>query len=210
MRARLTFLTCTLTLAVALPAFGQSYETVIANARNGQGYEPAAIVAGWERDESFSVIAIAHDGQRKDAAGVALDWKVTLTTGPRGAPDDDDQEDERYLAPDQKPKAPNARKARRGPAEPVRITTWSSSTCPAVMARVEALKPLTNFVFDPPALKGEARPPGDGREGFDLWIRAGAAELKKSSEQPGSPLGQWFAATLTDLKACPATSTQVR
>ena len=210
MRAPIAPLICAFTLACALPAFGQSYETTVANARNGQGYEPAAIVAGWEQDDSFSVIAIARDGQRKDSAGVALDWKATLTTGPRGAADDDDEEDERYLAPNQKPKDPKPVKARRGPPEPVRITTWSSTTCPAVMARVEALKPLSNFVFDPPALKGEPRPPGDGREGFDLWIRAGAAELKKSSEQTGSPLGQWFAESLAALKACPATSTQVR
>ena len=136
MRTRLVLLTSIFTLAGALPAFGQSYEMVIANARNGQGYEPAAIVAGWERDESFSVIAIARDGQRKDAGGLALDWKVTLTTGPRSEADDDDAEDERYLPPDLKPKNPNPRKVRNAPPEPFRVMTWASPSCPAVLARM--------------------------------------------------------------------------
>jgi hypothetical protein len=210
MHTPIRLLPCILSLAGALPAFGQSYETVVANARNGQGYEPAAIVAGWERDESFSVIAIARDGQRKDASGVALDWKASLTTGPRGRADDDDVEDERYLPPDLKARDATPRKTRKGQPEPFRVITWSSTTCPALLARMAALAPLTNFVFDPPMLKGEPRPPGDGREGFDLWIRAGAAELKKSSELRGSPQGAWFAETVSALGDCPPTSTQVR
>jgi hypothetical protein len=185
----------------ALPATAQDYYGTVATARHGNGYAPAAIVAGWERDTSFFVLAIAPDGERAGSVGVGLDWKATLTTGPKAAAEDDGQPDDRYL--DLKP-APK----RVGPALPPvprSEVIYSSRTCPAVVARMEALKPLAGFEFDPPALTGnQDGPNGDGHEGFDLWMRIGPAELNKSAGTEQSALGRWFNTTLKALAACPA------
>src|SRR5215510_2809528 len=88
--------------ALAAPAFAQDYYTSTANVRHGNGYTPSTIVAGWEGDESFAVIALAPDGKRvagqtaAQAAAQATDWKAIVITGPRAAAEDDNEEDERY------------------------------------------------------------------------------------------------------------------
>src|SRR5689334_245168 len=86
----------------AAPAFAQDYYTSTANVRHGNGYTPSTIVAGWEGDESFAIIALAPDGKRvagqtaAQAAQSATDWKAIVITGPRAAAERDDEEDERY------------------------------------------------------------------------------------------------------------------
>lgn len=209
MRRQILTLAAAMSALLAAPAAlaqtGESYERTISNARNGQGYEPAAIVAGWERDADFSVLAIARDGDRRGNASIAADWKATLIIAPRTEAEDEEEEDERYLPPgavrpaqraEERPEAAPA-------AAPMRVVSWSSRTCPAIMRRVRELRPLTSFTFDPPELRGEAAAPGDGREGLDLFVRAGAAELSKSAESPDSALGRWFIATVAALEACP-------
>jgi hypothetical protein len=186
--------------AAALPAAAQDYSATTAAAKHGNGYEPSAIVAGWEREESFTVIAIAPNGDRKTGAAIAGDWKATVTTGPRAEADDDNEEDERYL---DKLKT-NPPKRDRGPPVPRTQATYFSLTCPAITARMQALKPLTTFEFNPPTLAGnEDGPNGDGREGFDLWIRAGDAELSRAAETENSKLAAWFKDTTKALAACP-------
>ncbi len=186
----------------ALPAAAQDYSGTTAAARHGNGYQPSSIVAGWEGDTSFAVIALTPDGKRAGANGVATDWKALLTTGPRAEAEEDDEEDERYLdkvATNPKRGAPAAAPV------PRRETVYASATCPAVMVRMAALKPLASFEFDPPAFNGNRDgPAGDGREGFDLWIRVGDAELNKSAESGNSALGRWFDETRRALEACPA------
>jgi hypothetical protein len=188
----------------ALPAAAQDYYNTAAAARHGNGYAPASIVAGWEGDASFAVLAIVPDGQRAGNDGLATDWKATLITGPRAAPEVDDEEDERYedkLQTNPKRPAP--------PGQPVRRQeiAYSSQSCPAVMGRLTALKPLASFEFDPPGFKGNRDGPnGDGREGFDLWLRVGDAELSRSAETSNSLLGRWFEESLAALRACPTTS----
>jgi hypothetical protein len=187
----------------ALPAFAQDYFSTAAAARHGNGYEPSAIVAGWEGDQSFAVIAIAPDGKRAGNDGVATDWKATLITGPRAAPEEDGEEDERYL---DRAKTTTKRSAPVGPPVQRREMIYQSITCPAVVTRMAALKPLAGFEFDPPSLKGnQDGPAGDGREGFDLWLRVGNAELNKSAESKNSALGRWFEETTKALAACPGT-----
>jgi hypothetical protein len=208
MRSHILTLAVVMAASLAAPAAlaqtAETYERTIANARNGQGYEPAAIVAGWERDADFSVLAIARDGDRRDRANVAADWKATLTIAPRTEAEDEEEEDERYLPPGAARPAERAEaRPEAAPAPPLRVVTWSSRTCPAIMRRVRELRPLTSFTFDPPELRGEAAAPGDGRQGLDLWVRAGAAELNKSAESPDSALGRWFIATVAALEACP-------
>jgi hypothetical protein len=184
----------------ALPAAAQDYFSTTSAARHGNGYEPSAIVAGRETDASFAVIALAPDGKRVGGGGVATDWKATLITGPRAAPEDDNEEDERYQ---DKLQTNPKRTAPSGPPVPRREIVYASQTCPAVMMRMAALKPLTGFEFDPPDLKGnQDGPPGDGREGYDLWLRVGGAELNKSAESKDSALGRWFEQTMTALAAC--------
>src|SRR5690349_3177813 len=80
----------------ALPAAAQDYDSTTATARHGNGYTPASIVAGWERDTSFTVIIMAPDGLRAGSAGVATDWRATVVIGPRAAAKEDTEEDERY------------------------------------------------------------------------------------------------------------------
>lgn len=199
----------------AAPAFAQDYYTSTANVRHGNGYTPSTVVAGWEGDESFAIIALAPDGKRAAGqtaaqttnqaaaqAAQATDWKAIVITGPRAAAEQDDEEDERYedkLATNpKKPEKP------RGPPVPRREIAYRSVTCPAVMQRMAALKPLTGFEFDPPAFQGNKDGgKGDGREGYDLWIRVGDAELNKSAETKTSALAAWFDETLKALSACP-------
>jgi hypothetical protein len=192
----------------AAPAFAQDYYSSTANVRHGNGYTPSTVVAGWEGDESFAIIALAPDGRRvtgqtaAQAAAQATDWKAIVITGPRAAAELDNEEDERYedkLATNpKKPEKP------RGPPVPRREIAYRSITCPAVMQRMAALKPLTGFEFDPPAFKGnQDGGAGDGREGYDLWIRVGGAELNKSTETKASALGAWFEETMKALSACP-------
>jgi hypothetical protein len=188
--------------SLALPAAAQDYYAVTATAKHGNGYAPAAIVAGWERDAWFQVLAFAPDGARKNAEGVALDWKATLTTGPRAEADDDSEFDDRYL--DKQATNPKQKK-QAGPQVARSVVVYNSQACPAIMARMAALKPLTSFEFDPPALKGNKDGPiGDGREGLDLWVRAGDGEIGKSAGTPNSELGRWFQESLTALQACPS------
>jgi hypothetical protein len=188
--------------ATALPAAAQDYYSTTAAARHGNGYEPSSIVAGWEGDTSFAVIALTPDGKRIGANGLAADWKALLTTGPRAEAVEDDKEDERYL---DKVATNPKRSSPAGMPVPRRETVYASATCPAVVTRMAALKPLTGFEFDPPAFKGnQDGPAGDGREGFDLWIRVGDAELNKSAETRNSALGRWFDETRRALEACPA------
>lgn len=188
----------------ALPAAAQDYYGTTAAARHGNGYAPASFVAGWEGDASFIVLVISTDGQRAGGAGLASDWKTTMITGPRAAAEDDNEEDERY---EDKLKTNPVRAAPAGPPVLRQEITYSSQTCPAVMARIVALKSLTGFEFDPPVFKGnQDGPSGDGREGFDLWLRVGDAELIRSAEAADSALGRWFEESVNALKACPATS----
>lgn len=190
----------------ALPAGAQDYYATTAAALHGNGYAPSTIVAGWEGEEAFTVIAITADGKRVAAGAPTIDaateWKLVVTTGPRAAAEDDDEEDDRYLdkaATNPKPAAP------RGPPVPRKEVSYSSLTCPAVMARMTALKPLASFEFDPPLFKGNQDGAiGDGREGYDLWTRVGGAELKRSAESKDSALGRWFDETVKALDACPA------
>jgi hypothetical protein len=185
----------------ALPAAAQDYYGTTAAARHGNGYTPASIVAGWERETSFTVIVIAPDGQRVGNAGVATDWKATMITGPRAAPEEDNEEDERYQ---DKLQTNPTRAVPAGPPVERRETVYFSNACPAVLARTMALKPLTGFEFDPPAFKGnQDGANGDGREGFDLWLRVGDAELNKSAETQDSALGRWFRDSVAALEACP-------
>jgi len=196
--------------AFAAPAFAQDYYASTAAVRHGNGYTPSTIVAGWEGEDSFAVIALSPDGKRvagqaaAQATQTATDWKAILITGPRAEADDDNEEDERYA--DKLATNPKKTEKHRGPPVPRREVAYRSTTCPAVMQRMAALKPLTGFEFDPPTFKGnQDGGPGDGREGYDLWIRVGGAELNKSSETKASALGAWFEETMKALASCPST-----
>ena len=196
--------------AFAAPAVAQDYYSTTANVRHGNGYTPSNVVAGWEGDESFAVIALAPDGKRlagqaaAQAAAQATDWRAIVITGPRAAAEKDDEEDERYE--DKLATNPKAPEKRRGPPVPRREVAYLSQTCPAVMQRMAALKPLTGFEFDPPAFNGNKDGgKGDGREGYDLWVRVGDAELSKSAETKTSALAAWFDETMKALAACPST-----
>jgi hypothetical protein len=195
--------------AFAAPAFAQDYYATTAAVRHGNGYTPSTIVAGWEGDDSFAVIALAPDGKRVEGqtatqAAQATDWKAIVITGPRAEAEEDDEEDERY----EDKLATNSKKFEkpRGPPVPRREIAYRSASCPAVMQRMAALKPLTGFEFDPPTFKGnQDGGPGDAREGYDLWIRVGNAELNKSAETKASALSAWFEDTMKALAACPST-----
>lgn len=196
--------------ALAAPAFAQDYYSTTANVRHGNGYAPSTIVAGWEGDESFAVIGFAPDGKRAGAqsgtqtATPQTDWKAILITGPRAEAEDDDEEDERYQ--DKLATNPVKQAKRRGPPVPRKEMTYLSTTCPAILPRMAALKPLTGFEFDPPTFKGnQDGGAGDAREGYDLWVRVGNAELNKSAETKSSALGAWFDETLKAIAACPGT-----
>ena len=202
---RATALAAFTLIAAAMPAAAQDYYATTTAARHGNGYLPSAVVAGWEGEDAFTVIAFAPDGARVSGTTAATDWKATVITGPRAEAEDEEEEDERYLDRD-KTDAPK-RPARTGPPVPRTERVFASIACPAVMARMQALKPLAAFEFDPPAFKGnQDGPNGDGREGYDLWMRVGGAELSKSAETANSTLGRWFRETETALKSCPATS----
>jgi hypothetical protein len=186
----------------ALPAVAQDYYATTTAARHGNGYLPSSVVAGWEEEERFTVIAFAADGVRATGASAATDWKATVITGPRAEAEDDDEEDERYL--DKQATNP-AKRVRTSPPVPRTQRIYASTACPAVMARMAALKPLAAFEFDPPAFKGnQDGRNGDGREGYDLWMRVGGAELSKSAETEDSALARWFAETLKAFAACPS------
>jgi hypothetical protein len=189
------------------PAAAQSYYDTAAAARNGHGYVPATIVAGWEQPTTFSVLSIARDGDRVGAGSLSTDWKATLINGPKGARIDDDDDDDRNLAPNAAPKAPSKPKtqAAAGPVSPRTEVTYSSLTCPALAARMDALKPLAVFEFNPPSLSGNKDGPnGSEHEGFDLWINIGDAELDKQAATPNSALGRWYQETVKAISACPA------
>lgn len=190
-------------LTFVMPARAEDYSSVIAKQRDGNGYAPAVVVAGWEQDASFSVLAFAPDGKRTDKITATTEWKATLIVGPRApAKDTDDDDDDRYL--DKSKVAVPQRAAPKGPPVQRREVMWTSLTCPAVMERMKALQPLATFTFEPPTLKGnEDGPAGDGREGFDLWIRASGAELNKAAESQNSKLAAWFKDSLKALEACP-------
>jgi hypothetical protein len=195
-----------LTTAVcAIPAAAQDYYATTTTARHGNGYLPSSVVAGWEGEESFTVIAFAADGSRVTGASTAAtDWKATVITGPRAEAEDDDEEDERYL---DKLETNPPKHARTGPPVPRTERVYASTACPAVMTRMQALKPLATFEFDPPGFKGNKDGAvGDGREGYDLWMRVGGAELSKSAETPDSALGRWFAETMRAFAGCPSKS----
>ncbi len=190
------------------PAAAQSYYDTASAARNGHGYEPGTIVAGWEQPATFTVLSIGRDGDRAAGANLSTDWRATLINGPKGGRrDDDDDDDDRNLAPNVAPKAPAKSKAEAtpGPATPRTEVTYSSLTCPALAVRMEALKPLATFDFNPPRLIGNKDGPnGDIHQGFDLWINIGDAELNKQAATPDSALGRWFQETVKALAACPA------
>lgn len=189
--------------AAALPCAAQDYYETMATAKNGYGYVPGTIAAGWERQDDYTVIAITRDGVRKEGGEA---WKAVVTTGPNeraGTEDDDD--DDRYL--DRRATTPQAAARPAGPKPVRKEVSYSSLTCPAVMARIEALKPLATFEFNLPGLKGnEDGGAGDGHQGLDLWIRIGGGELSRSAENINSNLGRWFQATAAALDACPATA----
>jgi hypothetical protein len=190
--------------ASALPVMAQDYYETTANARHGNGYVPATITAGWEQQASFTVIAISHDGTRQASGDIAPEWKAVVTIGPKGAVDDRDDDDDRYQ--DRKATTPKSGPTPTGPKVVRKEVTYGSLTCPALAARIEALKPLTTFEFNPPSLKGnEDGPNGDGHQGLDLWVRIGGGELTKSAETANSKLGGWFKDTLAVLSSCPAT-----
>jgi hypothetical protein len=192
-------------LLTMTPAAAQSYYDTASAARNGHGYVPGAIVAGWEQPSTFTVLSIARDGERVGPGALSTDWRATLINGPKGVRhDDDDDYDDRNLAPNVAPKAPKA-PAAPGVIIPRTEVTYSSLTCPALVARMEALKPLATFEFNPPGLTGNK----DGRsgnihEGFDLWINIGDAELDKQAATADSALGRWFQETVKAIAACPA------
>lgn len=188
--------------AFAAPAFAQDYYSTTANVRHGNGYTPSTIVAGWEGDEAFAVIGFAPDGKRAGASTPQTDWKAIIITGPRAEAEDDDEEDERYQ--DKLATNPAKQEKRRGPPAPRKEMTYLSTSCPAILPRMAALKPLTGFEFDPPAFKGnQDGGAGDAREGYDLWVRVGNAELNKSAETKNSALGAWFEETMKAVAACP-------
>lgn len=202
---RIAIFTALLSLT-ALPCAAQDYYETMATAKNGYGYVPGTIAAGWEQRDVYTVIAITRDGAHKAADGMTDTWKVVVTTGPNeraGTENDDD--DDRYL--DRRATTPK-REARPAGPRPVRKeVAYSSLTCPAVAARIDALKPLATFEFNPPALKGNNDGGnGDGKQGFDLWIRIGGGELTRSAENVNSNLGRWFQGTVAAFAACPETS----
>jgi hypothetical protein len=195
-------------LLATAPAAAQSYYDTASAARNGHGYIPGTIVAGWEQPGTFSVLSIARDGERVGANSLSTDWKATLVDGPKAARiDDDDDYDDRNLAPNAAPKAPAKPKVQAAPGEvtPRTEVTYSSLTCPALAARIAALKPLAVFEFNPPSLTGnQDGPHGNAHEGFDLWINIGDAELNKQAATANSALGRWYQETVKAIVACPA------
>jgi hypothetical protein len=189
------------------PAAAQNYYDTAASARNGHGYVPGTIVAGWERPTTFSVLSITRDGDRMGAGSLSTDWRATLVTGPKGSHADDDDDDDRNLAPNAAPKAPVKPKveAAPGPVIPRTEVTYSSLTCPALISSLQALKPLAVFEFDPPRLAGNKDGPnGNEHEGFDLWINIGDAELDKQAATANSALGRWYQETVKAISACPS------
>ena len=206
---RVLFPAAALFLFAAAPAFAEDYYDVMGKAKHGNGYVPATIVAGWVKLTSYSVLAFVNDGNRASDAAVTQDWKVVMTTAPKAPPKDDEGDDDpRYAGLRQT----NPQVARpKGPAEaPVirREVTYSSLTCPAIAARMAALKPLTSFDYNPPSRAGnQDGPNGDGHQGFDLWVRIGDGELTKTASVTESKLGQWFQETKAALAACPAAVT---
>jgi hypothetical protein len=194
-------------LLTTAPAAAQSYYDTASAARNGHGYVPGTIVAGWEQPGTFTVLSIARDGERVGTASLSTDWKAVLINGPKMSRVDDDDDDDRNLAPNVVAKTPAKPKAvaPAGPVTPRTEVSYSSLTCPALAARIEALKPLAAFEFNPPRLTGNKDgPAGNIHEGFDLWINIGDAELKKQAATPDSALGRWFQDTVKAIAACPA------
>ena len=194
-------------LLTSAPAAAQNYYDTASAARNGHGYVPGTIVAGWEQPTTFSVLSIARDGERVGSNTLSTDWKATLINGPKRARVDDDDDDDRNLAPNAVPKAPSKPKAQAAPGivSPRTEVTYSSLTCPALTARIDALKPLAVFDFNPPGLTGNKDGPnGSEHEGFDLWINIGDAELDRQAATPNSSLGRWYQETIKAISACPA------
>lgn len=187
----------------AAPCVAEDYYGVMAAAKHGNGYGPATIVAGWERQANLSVLSFVPNGGRQAGATVAEDWKAVLITGPKSTPqDDDDDDDDRYQ--DRKATSPKPVAKPVGSAAIRREVSYSSTTCPALLTQMAALKPLTSFEFNLPDLKGNQDGAfGDEHQGFDLWIRIGDGELTKSAGTAQSKLGQWFQQTTAALAACP-------
>ena len=200
---RILLSTVALFALVAGRCAAEDYYGVMAAAKHGNGYKPAVIVAGWEKQTSFSVLSFVPNGDRQTGSNLSEDWKAVLITGPKAASKDDDVDDDRYQ--DRRATTPKPAAAPAGPPVARREVTYASLTCPALMAQMSALKPLTGFDFNPPAMQGnQDGANGDGHQGLDLWIRVGDAELTKSAGTPQSGLGQWFQQTTTALAACPA------
>ncbi|CAN5164668.1 hypothetical protein BH11PSE2_BH11PSE2_08080 [soil metagenome] len=200
---RLALSVAALLLASAAPAAAQDYFDTMASAKHGHGYSPATIVAGSELTNSFTVVAITNGGIRTTNVGPAQDWRVVVTIGPHRAADADDEEDERYL--DKRATAPTKPAGPTGALVARSERQYSSQTCPAIAARIEALRPLAVFEFNPPFLTGNTDGPnGDGRQGFDLWMRLGAVEVSRSADSKDSKLAAWMKDTLAALEKCPA------
>ncbi len=74
----------------AAPACAQTYYSAIAGFRNGQGYAPATVVAGWERDASFTVICHCSPDERRISrrpASPAAGKPPSTIVGPRERPE---------------------------------------------------------------------------------------------------------------------------
>jgi hypothetical protein len=192
------------TLATTLPCAAEDYYGVMAAAKHGNGYGPATVVAGWEQQATLSVLSLAPNGGRQAGGTVSEDWKAILITGPKSAPqDDDNDDDERYQ--DRRATSPKPVQKPAGAPAIRREVSYSSLTCPALMTQIAALKALASFDFNLPDPQGNRDGAnGNGHQGFDLWIRVGDAELTKSAGTPQSRLGQWFQQTTAALAACPA------
>jgi len=188
----------------ALPCAAQDYYETMATAKNGNGYVPGAIVAGWERADDYTVIAFTRDGAHRSSGDLAETWKAVVITGPNERAGTENDDDDRYL--DRKATTPRGAQRPAGPRIARKEVAYSSLTCPALMARIEALKPLATFEFIPPGLKGnEDGGNGDGHQGLDLWIRIGGGELSRSAETTNSNLGRWFQTTVDAFAACSGT-----
>lgn len=193
-------------LSLAGSAGAQDYYNTTAEAQHGYGSDPATVVAGQLRMHDFTVIAIAPEGERVAGVASEVQWKATVTTGPNPELEGEEIEDERYLNTETRVARTAEEEAAAAAAADIPRTerVYSSLTCPAIVARMQALKPLTTFEFNPPSLEGNRDGPagGDGHQGFDLSLHVGGAQLIKSAESADSELGRWFVETTRAIGAC--------
>ena len=80
---RILLSTVALFALVAGRCAAEDYYGVMAAAKHGNGYKPAVIVAGWEKQTSFSVLSFVPNGDRQTGSNLSEDWKAVLITGPK-------------------------------------------------------------------------------------------------------------------------------